>query len=69
MYLNNDYCYMVYKVHHQELLRESERSRLLRAATCGTTQQTDTVYRIGAAVERLLQLLHRCSLSVREVSQ
>lgn len=69
MYLNSDYCYMMYKDHHQNLLREGERSRLLRAAAGDAAQQTRIVRRIAAAVEALIDVLRKRSLPVREVIQ
>lgn len=69
MYLISDYCHMVHMERYKELLRESERSRLLRAAASGTTQQTHILQRIASAVKSLVHIFHRHSHVVREVIQ
>lgn len=69
MYLNSDYCYTVHKAHHQDLLREAERSRLLRTATNDASLGANFVRRIAAGVESLLHVRRQRSLTVREVIQ
>lgn len=69
MYLNSDYCYMVHKEHHQDLLREAERSRLLRSAANDASLPTRIVRRIAAVMETLLHVHRQRSLAVREVTR
>lgn len=69
MHLNNDYCYMLYKEHHEELLRRSEQSRLVRMAESGAPQQSNFVRQIVASVAKLIRDLNQRESSVREVTQ
>lgn len=69
MYLISDYCHMVYMERHKELLRESERGRLLRAAASESAQPTNIAHRLGVAVGRLIHLFRQRNLAAREVIQ
>lgn len=69
MYLNSDYCYMVHKEHHQDLLREAEQRRLLHLAAHDALLQARIVRRIAAAVKALLHVRRQRSLAVREVTR
>jgi hypothetical protein len=69
MYLISDYCHTVYMERYKELLREAERSRMLRSAASESAQSTDIAHRVGVAVERLIHLFRRRNLAVREVIQ